>query len=189
MRRTSLPVKLQHDAGTFWGIIIFTRNCNMLPFEYDVVQKVKNVSIQLCPRFWCGEYLCKIMKWYWQFLKSYRFHKVAWPWASLKVRKGYTKIKIELICDFDVENSTIKLQLDTGNLWRVIAFKRSSQMLLARKVTQRSRSNLVEILMSRTSLPVHLQNDAGKFWCIIYFDHSMPEWIVLLGKWSLTGGS
>ncbi len=43
MRRTSLPVKLQHDAGTFWGIIIFTRNCKMQSVEHDVVQKVKKV--------------------------------------------------------------------------------------------------------------------------------------------------
>ncbi len=146
-RRTSLPVKL-HDESTFWGIIIFTRNCKMLLFEHDVVQKV-NIKL-------VREYLCKIMKRYWQFLQSYRFHKVVWPWASLKVQKGHTKINIQLICDFDVENTTINLQLDTVNLWRVITFTRSSQMMLAwkfKKVTQRSRSNLVEILMSRTSLP------------------------------------
>ncbi len=72
-----------------------------------------------------------------------------------------------------MHNTTIKLQLDTGNLWRVITFTRSSQMLLPtwkfKKVTQRSKSNLVEILMSRTSLPVQLQHDAGKIWCIIIF--------------------
>ncbi len=73
------------------------------------------------------------MKQYWQFLQSYRFHKAAWPWATLKVQKGHTKINIELIRDFDVENTTIKLQLDTGNLWRVVTFTRSSQMLRARK--------------------------------------------------------
>ncbi len=93
---------------------------------------------QTCRRFWCGEYLCKIMKRYWQFLQSYHFHKAAWPWASFKVQKGHTKINIELIRDFDVENSTIKLQLDTWNLWRVIAFTRSSQMLHARMFKKRS---------------------------------------------------
>ncbi len=49
-----------------------------------------------------------------------------------------------------------------GNLRKVIAFTRSSPMLSAWKfikLTQRSRSNLVEILMSRTSLPVHLQHE------------------------------
>ncbi len=104
------------------------------------------------------------MKRYWQFLQSYRFHKAAWPWASVKVQKSHTKINIKLVQDFDVENTTIKLQLDTCNLWRVITFTRSSQMLpdwKFTKVTQRSRSNLVEILMSRTSLPVQLQHDAG----------------------------
>ncbi len=44
MRRTSLPVKLQHDAGTFWGIIIFTRSCKILPFEHDLVKKVRQRS-------------------------------------------------------------------------------------------------------------------------------------------------
>ncbi len=33
------------------------------------------------PRFWCGEYLCKITKWYRQFVESY-VHKAAWHWAS-----------------------------------------------------------------------------------------------------------
>ncbi len=95
-------------------------------------------QLQICPRFWCGEYPSKIMKRYWQFLQSYCFHKAAWPWASLKVQKGHTKINIKLIRDFDVENTTFKLQLNTGNLWRVIAFTRSSQMLLARKFKKRS---------------------------------------------------
>ncbi len=103
------------------------------------------------PRFWCGEYFCKITKWYWQFLQSYRVHKAAWPWASLKVQKGHTKVNVEFIQDFYVENIHVKLH-DTGNLRKVIAFTKSSQMLPSWKfikVTQRSRSNLVEILMSR----------------------------------------
>ncbi len=126
-------------------------------------------------RFWCGEYLCKITKRYRQFLQSYSVHKEAWPWASLKVRKGHTKFNVALIRDFYVENIHVKLQHDTGNLRKVITFTRSSQMLLAWKfktVKQRSRSNLVEILMSRTSLPEQLQHDAGKFWCIILFTRS-----------------
>ncbi len=44
MRRTSLPVKLQHDTDTFWGIIIFTRSCKMLSFEYDLVEEVRQRS-------------------------------------------------------------------------------------------------------------------------------------------------
>ncbi len=114
------------------------------------------------------------MKRYWQFLQSYRVHNAAWHWASLKVQKGHTKINIELIRDIDVEN-TIKLHLDTGNLWRVIIFTRSYHMLPAwkfKKVIQRSRSNLVEILISRRSHPVQLQHDAVKFWCIIIFTRS-----------------
>ncbi len=136
MRRTSLPVKLQHDAGKFWGIIIFTRNCKILLFEHDVVQQVKKEVSQRSTSN-LSEILMWWISWYWQFLQSYRFHKAAWPWASLKVQKGHTKINIELIRDLDVENTTIKLQLDTGNLWRVIAFTRSSQMLRARKLKKK----------------------------------------------------
>ncbi len=57
-------------------------------------------------------------------------------------------------------------QNDEANLWRVIMFTRSFQKLPAwkfKKVTQRSTLNLTEILMSRTSVPVQLQHDAGKF--------------------------
>ncbi len=54
-----------------------------------------------------------------QLLQSYYVHKATWLWAILKVQKGHTKVNIELIQDFDVENTTIKLQLDIGNFWRV----------------------------------------------------------------------
>ncbi len=124
-------------------------------------------------RFWYREYLWKITKWYRQFLQSYRVHKTARSWASLKVQKGHTKVNVELVWDFYVENIHVKLH-DIGNLWKVM-FTRSSQMMIAWKfinVTQRSRSNLVEIIMSRTSLPVPLQHDAGKFWCFIIFTRS-----------------
>ncbi len=97
------------------------------------------------------------MKRYWQFLQSYHFQKAPWPWASWKVQKGHTKINSKIFWDFDVVNTPIKLQLDTGNLRKVITFTRSYQMLpdwRFKEVIQRFRSNLVEILMSRTSLPV-----------------------------------
>ncbi len=81
---------------------------------------------QTRPRFWCGEYLCKITKRYWQFLQSYHVHKAAWHWASLKVLKRHTKVNVEPVRDNYVENIQIKLQHDTSNLQRVIAFTRSS---------------------------------------------------------------
>ncbi len=174
MTRTSLPVKLQHDAGTFWGIIIFTRNCKMLPLEHDVVQKVKKVNIKLVRDFGVENISVKLQNDR-QFLQSYRIHKAAWPWASLKVQKGHTNVNVKLVRDFYAENIHVKLQHDTGNLQKVIAFTRSSQMLPAWKfikVTQRSRSNLDEILISGTSLPVQLQHDAGKLWCFIIFTRS-----------------
>ncbi len=44
-----------------------------------------------------------------QVLQSYRVHKASWPWASSKVQKGHTKVSVELVQDFDVENIPIKL--------------------------------------------------------------------------------
>ncbi len=45
-------------------------------------------------------------------------------WSSLKDQKVHTKVNVELIQDFDVENISIKLH-DTGNLWSVIVFTSS----------------------------------------------------------------
>ncbi len=78
--------------------------------QHDLVKRSDKGQHRTRPRFWCGEYLCKITKGYWQFLRSYCIHKAAWPWASLKVRKGHTKFNVKLIWDFDVENIPIKLQ-------------------------------------------------------------------------------
>ncbi len=125
MRRTSLPVKLQHGAGTFWVIIIFKRNCKMMQFEHDVVQKVKKVSQRsTCLRFWCAKYLYKVTTWCMQFPNSYCVHKTTWPWASLKVKKWHTKFIIELLQYGDVKNTPIKLQHYTSNTWEVITFTR-----------------------------------------------------------------
>ncbi len=120
MSRTSLPVKLQHDAGKFWYFIIFTRSChlNMTYFE-----RSDNSQHRTRPWFWCGEYLCKITKRCGQFLQSSCVHKAALPWSSLKVQKGHTKVNVEVVRDSYVENIHVKLH-DTGNLWRVIAFTR-----------------------------------------------------------------
>ncbi len=113
MRRTLLHIKLEHDEGKFWGIIIFTRICKMLPFEHELVQKVKRSDKsqhQTCLRFWCREYLCKVTTWCMQLLRSQRVHKATWPWASLKIHKGHTKVNVKLFRDFDVENIPINLQ-------------------------------------------------------------------------------
>ncbi len=103
MSRTSLPVQLQH----------FKRS-----------KRSDKGQHRTRLRFWCREYLCKLTKWYRQFLQSYRVHKAAWPWASLKVQKGHIKVNVNLVRDFYVENIHVKLQHDTGNLWRVIVFTR-----------------------------------------------------------------
>ncbi len=122
---------------------------------------------------WCEEHPpLKVTASYKQYQRSYCIHMAAWPWTSLKGQKSHTKINIKLIRYCDVENTTIKVQLDRGNLRRVITSTRSIQTLYTwkfKKVTQRSTSNLAEILKCRTSLPVQLQYDAGKFWGIIIF--------------------
>ncbi len=128
-------------------------------------------------------------------------------WASLKVQIGHKSVDVEIVWDCDVENTPLKLQHDTGNLWRVITFTMcwtptthlhhfqvwlirnllsQAQTVKSRKyasliseslsnlwrVIQKSRSNLVEILMSRTSLLIKSRLDTGKFWCIIIFTRS-----------------
>ncbi len=115
------------------------------------------------------------MKRHWQFLQSYRFQKAV---DLERVRK------FEKVTQRSTSNSSEIL------MWRIL---RSSYNLIQaiyeellhsqgpprcclleslKRVTPRSRSNLVEILMSRTSLPVQLQHDTGKFWCIIIFIRS-----------------
>ncbi len=91
----------------------------MLPFEHDLVQKVKKVNIELIRDFDVETIFVK-------FLQSYRVHKAAWPWDSLKVQKGHTKVNAKLVRDFYVENIHVTLQHDTGNLRKVIATTRSS---------------------------------------------------------------
>ncbi len=155
MWRTSLPVKL-HDAGKFWGIIIFTRSSNILPFDHDLVQKVKKVrqsQHQNRPRFWCGEYLCKVTTWCMQLMWSYCVHKATWPWASLKVQKGDAKVNMVIVWYVDVKNIPIKLQHHTSNTWEVTTRQLDLELVWKfKKATQRSTSNWSEILMWRTLL-------------------------------------
>ncbi len=72
-----------------------------------------------------------------------------WTWPSSKGQKGQTKVNIELVWDFDVENISVKLRNDTGNSCKVIVFIRQLDLELVwkfKKVTQRSMSNLSKIL-------------------------------------------
>ncbi len=126
MSRTSLPEQLQHYAGKYWCIILFTRAarcCHLNMTYFKRSKRSDKGQHQTCPRFWCGQYLCKIKN---DIGNSCRVsvHKAAWPWASLKVQKGHTKVNVNFVRDFYVENIHVKLQHDTGNLRRVIAFTR-----------------------------------------------------------------
>ncbi len=83
------------------------------------------------------------------------------PWPILKGQKGQTKVNIGLIRDFYVENYPVKLQLDPCNFWWVITFTRFW--------AHPAHPPAHPPAQSRTSLPVQLQHDAGKIWCIIIF--------------------
>ncbi len=171
LMRTSLPVKLQHDAGTFSGIIIFTRNCKMLPFEHDLVQKVTEGKHQTCLRFWCRKYLCKVTKWCMQFLRSYCVHKATWPWASLKVQKGHTKVIIELLWYIDVKNTPL---YHTSNTWEVIVFTRQLDLELVLKVQKGHTKINIELIQDFDveNTTVKLQLDTGNLWRVIVFTRS-----------------
>ncbi len=124
---------------------------NIEPIRYVDVENIPPIKLQHHTR---------------QYLRSYCVHKASWPLGSLKVQKGHIKVTIKPVQFFYVENTTLKIQHDTRNLQRVIRFTRSFRMPPTwkfKKVTHRSTSNLAEILMRRTLLPVKLQYDAGKY--------------------------
>ncbi len=115
-------------------------------------------------------YPSKVTTWCRQILRRYQVYMAAWPWTTLKVQKVCIKINIKLGRNSNVEKIPVKLQHGTCNFRVVIAFTRLFDIGLYwkfKKVTQRSTSNMTEILMRRTSLPIKLQHDAGKFWGII----------------------
>ncbi len=115
--RPSLRVQLQHDAGKFWGNIIFARSCKMLPFKHDLVQKVRQRSTSNSSEIlmWrISLYSYNMM--HVQLLRTYSVHKTTWPWASLNFQKGHTKVNVELVRDFDLGKIAIKLQHDTQSM-------------------------------------------------------------------------
>ncbi len=91
-----------------------------------------------------------------------------WTWPS---SKGHTKVNIEIIRDFDVENICVKLQKDTGNSCRVIMFTRQLDLELVwkvKKVTQSSMSNSSEIFY-KENIHIKLHHDTGNLWRVIAF--------------------
>ncbi len=132
-------------------------------FEKDTQRLILNPSDML---MWRTSPPIKLQHHTRQYLRSYCVHKASWPLGSLKVQKGHIKVTIKPVQFFYVENTTLKIQHDTRNLQRVIRFTRSFRMPPTwkfKKVTHRSTSNLAEILMRRTLLPVKLQYGAGKY--------------------------
>ncbi len=165
MSRTSLPVQLQHGAGKFWCIIIFRRSCKMLPFEHYLVQWSKRSDKgqhQTRPRFWCGEYLCKITKGYWQFLLSYCVHKAAWPWAGFLSSKRSHTVQCQTHPRLLCREHPFKVitWYSQSTMWCIILFTRSCKMLpfehvLFQKVKKgqtKVNIKLSKILMWRISL-------------------------------------
>ncbi len=121
MRRTSLPVKLQHDAGKFGRIIIFKRSCNILRFNYDLVQQFKRLDKgqhQLRQDFDVENMFVKLQHDACnsggvivftrqpdrQFMKSYRVHMVR---TRLKVQKGHKKFIIEIYQNSDMGEHSV----------------------------------------------------------------------------------
>ncbi len=130
MSRTSLHVQANSDVLSYSQEAARCCHLNMTHFKRS--KRSDKGQHRTRPRFWCGEYLCKITNCYKQFLQSYHVHKAAWYWASLKVQKDHTKVNVEFFRDFYVENIHVKLQHDTGNLWRIIAFTRFWMLHAAR---------------------------------------------------------
>ncbi len=82
---------------------------------------------------------CKVTTWCRHILRHYHIHKelqyaAIWTWPSSNGQKGHTKVNIEQVRDFDVENICVKLQKDTGNSCRVIVFARQLDLELVWKV-------------------------------------------------------
>ncbi len=80
----------------------------------------RNPSAQ--QRFRCWDPPCKVTTWCRQILRHYYIYKelqhtAIWPWPS---SKGQTKVNIELIRDFDVENIYVMLRHDACNSRGVI---------------------------------------------------------------------
>ncbi len=108
MWRILLPVKLQHDAGNFRGIITFTRCWQPLPIKNALVWNVKKVYGQhwTRPRFWCEEYsskvtTCMIMHAIAAELSLSHGNTTLSLYASLKSTKGHAMVNIQLILSFD----------------------------------------------------------------------------------------
>ncbi len=81
---------------------ILLQRVNKGPFLSLYIKLYKTVNVEnLAP--------CNVTRWCIQFLSSYRFHKVGWPWTSLKIQKGHIKVNIKFVWDFDVEDIPIKL--------------------------------------------------------------------------------
>ncbi len=90
-------------------------------------------------------------------------------WPSSKGQKCQTKVNIELVRDFGVENISVKLQNDTGNSCRVIVFTRQLDLELVwkfKKVTQMSLSNSSEIFYVEN---IKLQHDTDNLIRVIAF--------------------
>ncbi len=102
----------------------------------------------------------------------YHIHKklqdaAIWTWPISKGQKDQTKVNIELVRDFDVEN-ILKLRNDPC---RVIVFTRQLALELVwkfKKVTQRSMSNSSRDFYVE-NIHVKLHHDTGNLWRVITF--------------------
>ncbi len=167
-------VKLQHGTCNFWGVIAFTRSFEL---GLDWKKKFKNVTQRSTSNL--TETLMRRTS-----LPVKLQHDAVkfWAqWSSSKSQKGWTKVNIKFIPDFDVENISVELQHDGCNSWGVIVFTRQpdlEQVWKFKKVTQRSISNLSDMLMWRTP-PIKLQHHTSNTWEVIAFTKQLdfePVW-------------
>ncbi len=127
-----------------------------------------------------------------QFLGSYHVHNIAWPWACFKVQKGCSKVNVKLLCKFCVRKHLCKVTAWCLQFLHLLYLQCHLNALKIQMVTQRSTSNLAEILIWKPLIPVKLQQNAGKFrGVIIYticcqplsFDHDLFQRVQIKLIW------
>ncbi len=106
----------------------------------------------------------------------YHIHKklqdaAIWTWSISKGQKGQTKVNIELVRDFDVENISVKLQNDTDNFLQSFHVHKAAwpwASLKDRKGHTKVNVELVQDIYVE-NIHVKLQHDTGNLWRVNAF--------------------
>ncbi len=92
----NISVKLQHDECNSWGVKLCSQG-NLTVSKFEVENITHKGQYRTRSIFWCEEHPYKVTASYQQYLRSFRVHKAAWLWASLKVQKGHTKTSSKIL--------------------------------------------------------------------------------------------